>query len=119
VRIGEADHFSLTPDERETVITASDADDHVIVHTAQRRVITRLKKLACAELIEEGHWGTTAHASFRLPVDALSFRNPTSPEERERRRQRLIARGGFQTTQPAHTRIQPAAAPPNEERPTP
>lgn len=86
---------ALTPPERETMVNACDADDFVTVWSAQRKVITRLRKLACAELLEEGHYGTSAWAKFKLPVGALSFRTPLSAEQREQRRQQSLAHGSF------------------------
>lgn len=85
--------YSLTPPERETIVNGSDDDDTVTVWTAQRPIITRLRKLACATLLEEGHYGTTAWAKFELPAAALSFRNPMSAERREQMRQRALAEG--------------------------
>lgn len=84
---------SLTPPERETIVNASDADDTITVWSAQRPTITRLRKLASAELIEEGHYGKTIWAKFRLPAESLSFRNPMTAERRAQMRERAIAEG--------------------------
>jgi hypothetical protein len=67
--------MSLTAPERETVITASDADDYVRIWTAQRPVITKLKANPAAILIAEGHHGTSAWAEFHLPAGLLTFRS--------------------------------------------
>lgn len=98
---------ALTAPERETMVNACDADDFITVWSAQRRIITRLRKLACAELLEEGHYGTTVWAKFKLPVEALSFRNPTTAAARDRRRQLLAARGGFAGSNVAPVRGEP------------
>jgi hypothetical protein len=44
---------SLTAPERETVITFSDEDDTATIHTHQRRIITKLKNNAAAEMVED------------------------------------------------------------------
>lgn len=65
---------SLTPPERETVVNGCDADDYIEVWTAQRKIITKLRKNPSARIIGWGRHGTTVWASFRLPARALSFR---------------------------------------------
>jgi len=65
----------LTPPERETVILSSDADDHWKIWTAQRPLITRLKKNPAATLVNEGAHGSSAWAEFTLPAALLSFRS--------------------------------------------
>jgi hypothetical protein len=74
-------------------VNADDGCDYVTVWSAQRRVVTKLRKLNGAELLEEGLYGTTVWAKFKLPASALSFRNPRSSEYREQARARAIARG--------------------------
>lgn len=59
---------SLTAPERETVINFSDDETTAHVWTAQRPVITRLKEIRAAELVNEGFIGSTAWAEFRLPA---------------------------------------------------
>lgn len=58
---------SLTADERETIIRLSDGDDWVYIDTSRRTDITALKKKPDAELLDEGYFGTTAWAKFRIP----------------------------------------------------
>lgn len=65
--------MSLTKPERETVITMNDEDATAEVWTAQRTVITKLKR-AGATLLEDGKIEGTAWARFRLPARFLSFR---------------------------------------------
>ena len=65
--------MSLTAAERETVITFSDEDDTAMVHTHQRRIITKLKNNPAAELVEDISFDGTAGAVFELPVWAISF----------------------------------------------
>ena len=57
--------MSLTADERETVITMTDASDGVHIFTCQRRVITALRKKPdhFTEL-DQGHYGSTEWATF-------------------------------------------------------
>jgi hypothetical protein len=67
--------MSLTAPERETVLTMNDEDDHAEIWTAQRPIITKLKKNAAAELLEEGKFEGSAWARFRLPAYLVSFRS--------------------------------------------
>lgn len=80
--------MSLSPAERETVITFNDEDETAHVWTAQRPVITKLRKNPSAVLLEEGRHDGTAWARFELPASLVSFRSKRmslSPEERKRR----------------------------------
>lgn len=67
---------SLTAPERETIIGTSDADDTWSIWTAQRPIITKLKRNPAAILKDEGHYGSTAWALFELPANLISFRSP-------------------------------------------
>lgn len=67
--------MSLTAPERETIITTSDADDELRIWTAQRPVITKLKKNVAAVLVAEGVHEGSVWAEFRLPADLLTFRS--------------------------------------------
>jgi len=86
---------SLTAAERETVITMNDEDDVADIWTAQRPVITKLKKNPAAVLVEEGKHGSTVWARFQLPASLISFRSTKrvgrvpSEEEREAFRARM------------------------------
>jgi hypothetical protein len=66
---------SLTAPERETVITTSDADDHIRIWTAQRPMITKLKANPAATLVDEGWYGTSAWAEFHVPAGLLTVRS--------------------------------------------
>jgi hypothetical protein len=79
---------SFTAPERETVVVLNDADDHAIVYTSQRAVITRLKKNPAARLVREGRCGRSPWADFELPKRFVSFRSKErrfNGEERQRR----------------------------------
>ena len=67
--------MTLTSPERETIITMNDEDGHACIWTAQRPVITKLKKNPSAVLIEEGKFDGSAWARFEMPADLLSFRS--------------------------------------------
>jgi hypothetical protein len=88
-------HISnLTPPERETVLLTSDADDSWSIWTAQRPVITKLKKNPDAVLVEEGSYGTTVWAKFTLPANLITFRQARkrvelTDEQRTARAERL------------------------------
>jgi hypothetical protein len=86
--------MSLTAAERETVVTGCDADDHITIWTAQRPIITKLKKNDAAELLEEGVHEGSVWAKFKLDAGLLSFRSgkrKVSPEQREAARARMVA----------------------------
>lgn len=67
--------MSLTAAERETIITMNDEDDFAELWSAQRPIITKLKKNASATLLEEGSYGSSVWARFRLPAELISFRS--------------------------------------------
>jgi hypothetical protein len=66
---------NLTAPERETIVNVSDADDTISIWTAQRPIITKLRKNPAATLVDWGRYGTTIWASFTLPSNCLSFRS--------------------------------------------
>jgi hypothetical protein len=65
--------MSLTKPERETIVTMNDEDGSALIWTAQRPIITRLKRIG-AELLEEGDFEGTPWASFSLPRRNVSFK---------------------------------------------
>lgn len=72
-------HFvkALSAYERETVVTACDADDHVSVHTCQRPVISSLRAKSqtnpAVTEVASGVYGTTPWAEFYIPVKRVSW----------------------------------------------
>lgn len=75
----------LTAPERETVITTSDDDDTLDIWTAQRPVITKLRRNPAATLVSEGSHGSAAWARFTLPADLLTFRSGKRSKSDEQR----------------------------------
>ena len=67
--------MSLTAFERETVVNFNDGENIAEVYTAQRPVITKLKKNPAAKLIEEGTFEGSVWARFELPKALVSFRS--------------------------------------------
>ena len=59
----------FTAVERETIVTLNDEEPLARVWTAQRRMITRLKRNPAAVLVAEGHLGASAWADFEIPAD--------------------------------------------------
>ena len=57
----------LTAFERESVVSFNDGEQTASVYTAQRRIITKLKKNPAATLVEEGKHDGSAWARFRYP----------------------------------------------------
>ena len=82
----------LTPDERETTLTMSDGDDHVRINTAQRTMITALRKKPAFTEVATGFHGTTEWAEFTIPkarfnlAKAAKIAQNLTSEQRESRR---------------------------------
>jgi hypothetical protein len=84
---------SLNAAERETIITMNDEDDTADIWTAQRPIITKLKKNPAATLVEEGKQGSTVWARFTLPAGLISFRSTRVRRDlSEKQRAELSAR---------------------------
>ena len=64
---------NLTAAERETTITLCDDDELVRIWTAQRPVITRLRKNAAYTEVASGAIGTSPWAEFTCPVARFTF----------------------------------------------
>ena len=77
----DASPDSLSSDERETVITVTDADQSVHIWTAQKRHITRMRKHDSFTETATGYHGTTEWASFTIPARDW---NPASGAKRKR-----------------------------------
>jgi hypothetical protein len=67
--------MSLTEPERETVINLNDDETVAYIYSAQRSIITKLRKNPAATLVEEGKHDGSAWARFELPASLLSFRS--------------------------------------------
>lgn len=63
---------SLSANERETTVTACDADGQVRIWSAQRPFITRMRKDPLFTEVACGHCGTTEWAEFTIPADRWS-----------------------------------------------
>jgi hypothetical protein len=80
--------------ERETVVNFNDDEQTACVYSAQRKIITKLKKNPAAVLVEEGVHDGSAWARFEIPKELISFRSKTvklelTEEERQRKAERL------------------------------
>lgn len=80
--------MSLTPPERETIITLNDEDDVAHIWTAQRPMITKLRRNAAATLLSEGKHDGSVWAEFEVPKALVSIRTKRvkrelTPEQRE------------------------------------
>ena len=83
---------TLTADERETTLTMSDGDDLVRITTAQRTVITKLRRKP--EIFTEtasGHFGTTEWAEFTCPKDRFNLGAAARPKREISEAQREAA----------------------------
>ena len=95
-----------TADERETVIHLSDADDLVVIWTAQLHVIRRLSKdtrFTLTEGSEDEHWATfSIPAKAWNPVTGAKRKGtPQTPEQRERAIRNLAKGRASQAHEPA------------------
>jgi hypothetical protein len=82
----------LTAAERETVIIFNDEDEVALVQSAQRPVISKLRRNPAARLVEEGRVGSSVWAVFEIPKSLVSFRSKErrfSEAERARRASQL------------------------------
>ena len=87
--------MSLTEYEHETVINMNDADGTASVWTAQRKVISRLRKNPAAVLVAEGVHEGSVWAEFTIPAHLVSFRTVKvrpafTPEQRQVMRDRML-----------------------------
>lgn len=83
--------MSLAASERETVITFNDAEQYAEVYTAQRAIITKLKRNPAATLIAEGRHGGSVWAKFEIPKALVSFRSKQVKRELTEEQRRQLA----------------------------
>lgn len=82
----------LSPEERETTIAMSDGDNLVRINTAQRTIITALRKKPAFAEIANGFHGTTEWAEFTIPREKFNLAKAVksslnlTDEQRETRR---------------------------------
>lgn len=80
---------NLTAPERETTITATDADELVTIWTAQKRYIGRLRRNKKFTETAHGWHGTTEWAQFTIPATEWNpvsgAKRATAPLSEERR----------------------------------
>lgn len=77
--------MKLSPEERETIILFSDADDTASVYTHDKRLIKKLEAL-CRKCPAEVHIERNpAHGAhfYVVPKNCVSVREPVSQERRE------------------------------------
>jgi hypothetical protein len=73
---------SLTPIERETIITTDDGRKTATITSYQRKIISALKNKGYVP-VEDGRLGSTYWAEFEIPVKGLSFRRPRAKKQGE------------------------------------
>jgi hypothetical protein len=76
--------MALTELERETTVSFNDADDTAYIYTAQRKVITKLKRNSAVKILEEGTFEGTAWLKCEMPAHLIGFRNPPKLTEEQR-----------------------------------
>ena len=87
---------SLSADERETTLTMSDGDDFVRINTAQRAVLTRLrKKPEIFTEIRSGFFGTTEWAEFTCPRQRFNLAAAARPKRELSEAQREVAKANM------------------------
>lgn len=77
--------YSLTKSERETIVSVTDGSTDAHVWTAQRAVITRLRRDAAFREVASGRHGSTEWAEFKVPADRWS------PAGVKRKRNRVLS----------------------------
>jgi hypothetical protein len=88
---------NLTAPERETTVTVCDDSDHVLIWTAIRKHITRLRKSPAFTEVRTGYYGSTEWAEFTIPADqwnpatGAKRRSSLTPEQRAAAADRLRA----------------------------
>jgi hypothetical protein len=80
--------MAFSAPERETVIVFNDIDAVASVYTAQRRVITQLKKNRAATLVDDGVFEGSPWARFELPKRFVSFRSKIRTFDEDERTRR-------------------------------
>ena len=66
--------MALTAAERETVFTTSDADDVWVIHTSQRKMVTKLLKNPAVTILEDTTFEGTRMLVATLPLNLLNPR---------------------------------------------
>ena len=77
--------MKLLPEERETIILWSDADDTASVYTHDRRLISRLRELSMkypAQIYNDRQEKDGA-VSYSVPKNCVSIRSPYSEARRQ------------------------------------
>ena len=73
--------MALTAPERETTVLSTDGDDVVVIESAQRRYLTRLRKNPSFTEVATGTYEGTEWARFTIPARDW---NPASGAKRRR-----------------------------------
>lgn len=91
--------MSFSPDERETTVVSTDASDTVVIWSAQRRHITKMRKNPAFVEVRNGEYEGSVWAEFHIPAELWSpvgvkrKRNLTQ-EERSQLRERFLKQMG-------------------------
>ena len=93
----------LLPEERETIILWSDADDTANVYTHDRKLISRLRELAGKYPVQiyEDRKEAAGAVSYTVPKNCVSIRSPYSEARRKAQREKAKTAG---QKPPAHTK---------------
>lgn len=81
--------MALEPYERETIISFHDGDETARIYTAQRTVLTKLRKNPSATETRSGEFEGTQFAEFTFPVALLSFRAQARKQLTDEQRQTM------------------------------
>lgn len=86
---------NFTALERETIIRWDDESGLVSIWTAQRPVITKLRKSAAFTEVKSGSHGSSPWAEFSIPVSEFRFsaKRAVSESQREAARERAKTLG--------------------------
>lgn len=87
--------MKLLPEERETIILWSDADETANVYTHDRKLISRLRELSAkypAQIYEDRKEAAGA-VSYTVPKSCVSLRSPYSEARRQAQSQKARQSG--------------------------
>lgn len=86
---------SLSAPERETVINMDDESELVMIFTAQRRIITKLRANSAFTEVRSGTHGGSLWAEFTIPTDRFTIgsKRVVTDETRAEMRERARGRG--------------------------
>jgi len=84
-------------EERETIIRTDELMEHWIIHTTQRTMCTKIRKINSVEIIKEETTenGTVIAGQYKLPMKCVRFANERTYTEAQRQKMAKRAKERF------------------------